>query len=84
MSLPESSLRLYEACEHRQSLSASSPTTGGRATHGESRLVVEDLLDAGDDLGGELGVDLESLEVLDDLLGLGGSELQRGQQGTDI
>lgn len=56
-------------------------STGGRSTHGESRLVVEDLLDAGDDLGGELGVDLKSLEVLDDLLGLGGSELSRGSAG---
>jgi hypothetical protein len=55
----------------------------GNTTHGEGRLVVEDLLDARDDLGCELGVDLESLEVLDDLLGLGGSELSGSVGHTD-
>jgi len=42
--------------------------------YGLSGLVLQDLVDLGHDLGGQLGQDLEGLAVVSNLLGLGSSE----------
>jgi hypothetical protein len=46
----------------------------GFATHGLSGLVLQDVVNLGHDLGSQLGQDLESLAVVGNLLGFGGSE----------